>query len=75
MALEIFDMLIPLTVIAGIGLMSYQYTANKGGFVGGCVFAIIILYSVDIVESWGILISVLGLAALFFSDRVRGEAP
>jgi len=53
--------------------MVYQYTGNKGGFVGGMVMGVIVLYSVGLVGAWAILLCVLGLAGLFFGDRVRGE--
>jgi len=70
---EIYEMLIPMFVIIIAAFMVYQYTGNKGGFVGGMVMGVIVLYSVGLVGAWAILLCVLGLAGLFFGDRVRGE--
>lgn len=70
--MDIADMLIPLLVIAVSAFMVREYTESKAGLMGGAVMGVIVLYSVGLIGGWSILISVLGLASLFFGQRMRG---
>ena len=71
--MDIYDMLIPFFLIAVTGFMMQEYTHSKAGFAGGAVMGVIVLYGVGLVGGWAIMLSVLGLVALFFNER-RGVA-
>ena len=69
--MEMLDLIIPFFVVGVAAFMVNEYVNSKAGLLGGAVMGVIVLYGVGLIGSWGILLSVLGLASLFFCDNIR----